>query len=304
LIKIYQILNKKEELSDFEETRRKMNSKRIYSFLKLQSQTKWLFRHNSTKLSKPKLKFGANDPDRKVTFGEYCLLIIPASAFGLGVWQVQRRAWKLELLKDLEDRTTAEPVPLPFDQESLSSLEYCKVFARGEFEHDKIVYIGPRSLFKDGNASASGGLFGNSDGIGFHVITPFKLENSEDRILVNRGWVPRNKTSASSRGEIVPTGNIDLIGKVRMTERGSQNFMPKNAENTNKWNTRDVEALAKKFDTLPIFLDADHSCSVTNGPIGGQTRCTLSNDHMSYLITWFSLSAATSFLWFKKYVIR
>ena len=71
-------------------------------------------------------------------------------------------------------------------QESLSSLEYCKVFARGEFEHDKIVYIGPRSLFKDGNASASGGLFGNSDGIGFHVITPFKLENSEDRILVNR----------------------------------------------------------------------------------------------------------------------
>ena len=42
--------------------------------------------------------------------------IIPASAFGLGVWQVQRRAWKLELLKDLEDRTTAEPVPLPFDQ--------------------------------------------------------------------------------------------------------------------------------------------------------------------------------------------
>ena len=48
----------------------------------------------------------------------------------------------------MEERTTAPPVPLPFDQESLSTLEYCKVNVRGEFQHDKIVYIGPRSLFK------------------------------------------------------------------------------------------------------------------------------------------------------------
>ena len=90
-----------------------------------------------------------------------------------------------------------------------SLLEYCKVNVRGEFQHDKIVYIGPRSLFKDGNPASAGGLFGSSDGIGFHVITPFKLENSDQKILVNRGWVPRNKISASSRGEIfMPPGNI------------------------------------------------------------------------------------------------
>merc|ERR1719189_861584 len=76
------------------------------------------------------------------------MLIIPISAFGLGVWQVKRRSWKLELLKDLEDRTTAPPVPLPFDQESLEKLEYCKVNVRGEFQHDKIVYIGPRSTIQ------------------------------------------------------------------------------------------------------------------------------------------------------------
>ena len=38
------------------------------------------------------------------------------------MWQVKRRSWKLDLLKDLEDRTTAPPVPLPFDQESLENL--------------------------------------------------------------------------------------------------------------------------------------------------------------------------------------
>jgi len=280
-----------------------MNSKKIFTLLTRQILSKESIRYVSTNISKPKLKFGTNDKESKVGVSEYFLLILPLSAFGLGVWQVKRLFWKADVLKDLEERTTAPPVPLPFDQESLSTLEYCKVNVRGEFQHDKIVYIGPRSLFKDGNPASAGGLFGSSDGIGFHVITPFKLENSDQKILVNRGWVPRNKISASSRGEIfMPPGNIDLIGVVRQTEKASQNFMPKNAEDTNQWTSRDVEALASKLETLPIFIDAAHSSSVMNGPVGGQTRCSLPNDHLAYLITWFSLSAATSAMWVVKYV--
>ena len=112
-----------------------------------------------------------------------------------------------------------------------SLLEYCKVNVRGEFQHDKIVYIGPRSLFKDGNPASAGGLFGSSDGIGFHVITPFKLENSDQKILVNRGWVPRNKISASSRGEIfMPPGNIgqaqDMFSRI-FRVRINDFFLPK-----------------------------------------------------------------------------
>jgi len=282
-----------------------MNSKNILKIITKQSPLKVSSRYESTKLSKPRLKFGKNDPSRKITFGEYCLLIIPASAFGLGVWQVQRRSWKIELLKHLEERTSAPPVPLPFDQEELLSLEFGRVHVRGKFEHDKVVYIGPRSLLKDGSASGGGSLFGNSDGIGFHVITPFQLENSDKKILVNRGWVPRNKISVSSRGEVLPVGTMDLIGVVRKTEK-RQNFQPKvtNAEDTNKWSTRDVEALANKLETLPIFIDADSNSTVPYGPVGGQTRCTLANDHMSYLITWFSLSAVTTFLWMTKHVWR
>ena len=82
---------------------------------------------------------------------------------------------------------------------------------------------------------------------------------------------------------------IDLIGVVRQTEIATgvaKRVMPKNAENTNNWSTRDVEALASKLETLPIFIDAAHSSSVMNGPVGGQTRCSLPNDHLAYLITW------------------
>jgi surfeit locus 1 family protein len=39
--------------------------------------------------------------------------VIPAATFGLGTWQIYRREWKLGLIKHLEERTSAPPVPLP-----------------------------------------------------------------------------------------------------------------------------------------------------------------------------------------------
>lgn len=57
--------------------------------------------------------------------------------------------------------------------------------------------------------------------------------------------------------------------------------------------------MAQKTGTSEIFLDATNDFDVPGGPIGGQTRITLRNEHFSYIVTWFSLSAATSYMWFK-----
>ena len=39
--------------------------------------------------------------------------IIPGVTFALGIWQTKRRRWKLDLMKELEEKTTLEPVFLP-----------------------------------------------------------------------------------------------------------------------------------------------------------------------------------------------
>lgn len=48
----------------------------------------------------------------------------------------------------------------------------------------------------------------------------------------------------------------------------------------------DISALAQKLGTAPVFVDADAQSTVPGGPLGGQTRVSLRNEHLSYLMTW------------------
>uniref|UniRef100_A0A803VE58 SURF1-like protein n=1 Tax=Ficedula albicollis TaxID=59894 RepID=A0A803VE58_FICAL len=94
---------------------------------------------------------------------------------------------------------------------------------------------------------------------------------------------------------------IDLTGVVRLTEKRKP-FVPENNIEQNRWHYRDLEAMAKVTGAEPIFIDADFRSTVPGGPIGGQTRVSLRNEHMQYIVTWYGLCAATSFLWYKKFI--
>ena len=57
----------------------------------------------------------ASSNTKKISGMGYFLLIIPVATFGLGTWQIQRRKWKLGLIKELEQRTNAPAVPMPVE---------------------------------------------------------------------------------------------------------------------------------------------------------------------------------------------
>ena len=45
--------------------------------------------------------------------------------------------------------------------------------------------------------------------------------------------------------------------------------------------------MAQLTNSEPIYLEATYDSSKVSGePIGGQTRITLRNEHLSYIITW------------------
>ncbi|XP_032129156.1 surfeit locus protein 1-like, partial [Sapajus apella] len=235
------------------------------------------------------------------SFLRWVLLLIPVTAFGLGTWQVQRRKWKLNLIAELESRVLAEPVPLPADPVELKNLEYRPVKVRGCFDHSKELYMMPRTMVDPAREAREAGRISSSAETGAYVVTPFHCADLGITILVNRGFVPRKKVNPETRQKGQIEGEVDLVGTVRLTET-RKTFVPENNPERNHWHYRDLEAMARITGAEPIFIDADFKSTVPGGPIGGQTRVTLRNEHLQYIITWYGLSAATSYLWIKKFV--
>jgi len=236
-------------------------------------------------------------------------VIAPISTFCLGVWQYRRRQWKFDLIADLDEKVRrAEPVPLNVTE--CEGIEYQRISARGKFDHSTEVLIGPRSLINPSGGSSGGGVIslgraGDANKVGYHVISAFTLESGE-RVLVNRGWVPQSMGNASTRQEGQVVGEQEISGVLRVTEQTSS-LTPKNREDNLIWFSRDVPALAKKLRTLPILFDLDLASSQeaahSGGPVGGQTRITLTNDHAQYMFTWWAISAITTILWLQKFVL-
>ncbi|XP_030063585.1 surfeit locus protein 1 [Microcaecilia unicolor] len=232
---------------------------------------------------------------------KWFLLLIPLTTFGLGTWQVQRRKWKLKLIAELEAKVTADPVPLTSDPMELTALEYQPVNVRGYFDHSKELYIVPRTLVDPEREARDAGRLSSSPESGANVITPFHCTDLGITILVNRGFVPRKKMNPESRMKGQNTGELELTGIVRLSETRKP-FVPENDLTRNRWHYRDLEAMARVTGAEPIFLDADFKSTIPGGPIGGQTRVTLRNEHTQYIITWFGLCAATSYLWYRKFI--
>ncbi|KAJ3604832.1 hypothetical protein NHX12_026884 [Muraenolepis orangiensis] len=229
------------------------------------------------------------------------LLLIPITTFGLGTWQVKRRQWKLKLIEDLRRLTTSEPIPLPIDALELNELEYRRVKVRGHFDHTKELYILPRSPVDPEKEKMEAGRLTSSGDSGANVITPFHCSDLGITILVNRGYVPKNKLKPETRMKGQAESEVEMVGVVRLTEVRKP-FVPPNNVDRNCWYYRDVEAMSSVVGAQPIFIDADFGSTTPGGPIGGQTRVTLRNEHMQYIVTWYGLCTATSYMWFAKFI--
>ncbi|XP_064616107.1 surfeit locus protein 1-like [Liolophura sinensis] len=282
-------------------TLRKLGVIRLSESHQRQNQVSHMIRRWVTeeeRLQKPRLRGAAVT---RSSFGDsgYVLLIIPAAAFCLGTWQVKRRRWKLDLIESLERRTTAEPIEIPLDLTELESeeMQYRRIKVRGRFDHSKELYIGPRSNVQ---VESGHGMMSHTHKSGLNVVTPFRLSDRDLTILVNRGWIPNDRKNPETRKGGQIEDEIELVGILRHTEKRPP-FFTKGKPNAVIWLLRDVEKMADLLGTAPVFIDADRNSTHPEGPIGGQTRVTLRNEHLSYIITWYSLSAITLWMWYRRY---
>lgn len=211
------------------------------------------------------------------------LTVLSLAAFALlialGIWQVERRAWKLALIDRVEQRVhaPAQPVPSPASWPAVSAAngEYRHVSASGRFLHDRETLVQAVT----------------EEGPGYWVLTPL-ARGDGTIVLINRGFVPSDRREASTRQEGNPQGEVEITGLLRMTEpKGG--FLRNNVPEHNRWYSRDVAAIAAArglTNVAPFFVDADAGSQSAGGPIGGLTVIRFPNNHLIYALTWFALA--------------
>jgi surfeit locus 1 family protein len=208
----------------------------------------------------------------------------------LGVWQLQRLAWKEALIARVESRLGASPVAAPgpaaWPELDLTEAEYQPVTVSGRFlnaDEIHVVYTltGPK---------------GPAGGIGYLVMTPFETDGGWV-VYVNRGFVPRDRKDPATRqaGEI--EGVTTVVGLLRQPSARAW-FTPADNPARNEWFSRDptVFAAAKGLpaaSVAPYVIDAKFDPGLPGGlPQGGETIVSFPNNHLQYAVTWFGLALA------------
>lgn len=230
-------------------------------------------------------------PTRRAAFAAAALIAALGLA-ALGVWQIERRAWKHELVAAVDARIHAAPVAAPgpdrWDAVNAKDDAYRRVTALGTFRHDRETLVQAVT----------------ERGPGYWVMTP--LETPGFTLLVNRGFVPKDRRDARTRGAGNAVRAVTVTGLLRVTEPGGA-FLRSNDPAADRWFSRDVSAIAKAKGlgrTAPYFVDADAAANPGGYPVGGLTVVRFRDHHMVYALTWFALCALSLFFAWRLWRIR
>jgi surfeit locus 1 family protein len=208
---------------------------------------------------------------------------------GLGVWQLQRLAWKEALIARVTARIDAPPVAAPGPREwpklDVGEQEYQPIAVSGRFDHEHEVRV----------VQALTEPRGRYGGFGHFIMTPLATRDGWI-VYVNRGFVPQDKTDPATRKEGQVAGETTVAGLLRAPHDRSW-LMPADDPSKNEWFSRDPALYARASGlpaekVAPYIIDALADPTLPGGlPQGGETVVNFPNGHLQYAITWFGLAA-------------
>ena len=202
----------------------------------------------------------------------------------LGMWQLDRKAWKEGLIASIEQRLAAPPVALPaastWPQLTAAQDEFLRVAVRAEFLNDReatVYTIG--SSMRDGAGSP-----------GYWIFTPARLDNG-GVVMVNRGFVPEGKRLPLTRPDGEIRGPVNVVGVLRWPEAAGL-FTPAADPGRNIWFSRDSNAIAaaKGIHAAPFYVELESPDPPGGLPRTGRLHAVLPNNHFGYALTWLGLA--------------
>ncbi len=217
------------------------------------------------------------------------VLVLVPSFISFGQWQWRKAGAKESLQTLLDARSAEPPVSMPDGTVEPESMRFRRVLARGTYEPRYQILIDNRI---------------HREQAGYHVVTPLRLEGSDRRVLVNRGWVPALADHNRWPTIDTPTGLIEIQGTAvvpgtRYFTLGGEAPRDGSAGWQTVWQNLDLAryAGAVAFPVQPVIIQL-----APESPAGGFVRDWPRPDerierHLGYAFQWWGFAAATTIIW-------
>lgn len=190
-----------------------------------------------------------------------------AALVSLGVWQLQRMAWKEGMLAQIQSRIDGAAVPLPAAIDP--SMKYMPVTVSGTTTGDEIDML-------SGTKERGGG---------YQVISGFVTDDGR-RIMLDRGFVDQDH-----KRDPRPPVRLQVLGNLHWPQEKSSSTPAPNLDQ-NIWFARDVPAMAARLGTDPVLVVVAEVAGDAQGvapmPVAIQG---IPNNHLSYAVQWFMIAA-------------
>ena len=208
--------------------------------------------------------------------------VMLAVLLGLGGWQVERLAWKTDLLARMDARRDAPPL-LISGQTDIAALnrdrhEFHPAQFTGRFGYDVVFWFTQIENKPSGLARL--------DAAGYHMLVPFMLEDGS-AILVDRGFIPARLLDIPAPP---PPQGLQNLSVILRWPDGRGAFDNADDPSRNLFYVRDPKAIGAHWQfALPPML-GEAAIANESWPRGGQTRFSMPNNHLQYAVTWFGLA--------------
>jgi surfeit locus 1 family protein len=205
----------------------------------------------------------------------------------LGIWQLDR----LEQRRTFNARVQAQidQPALELSGETLGtelkSMEYRAVSVRGEYDFSRQVALRNQ-------------VWANEPGV--RLLTPLKIEGTDQYILVERGWVPGIELNEMDWRQYDEGGIVQVNGIIRASQskpdfgQRADPVPASGGEPLRLWYFANVEAIDDQlpYSLLPVYVQQAPDPAWTGMPYRSLPELELTEGpHMGYALQWFSFAA-------------
>lgn len=220
---------------------------------------------------------------RPTWLGTLITLVCIPSFISLGQWQYHKAEQK-QALQDLRDSYAVEtPVPMPPSVDEPEIWKYRHVVVRGE-------YVPRYQILLDNQVQ--------NERVGYHVITPLKIEGSDRYVLINRGWIAAEANHSDLPAVSTPQGSQQVVGQVWVPAKNYYSLETPEQKNDTQWQplwqNLDMQRYASivPFAVSPLVIRLD-----SDSQAGGFSRdwpapAERITTHIGYAYQWYGFAVA------------